>query len=108
MNPYERRIIHSSLQDNEDVTTYSIGQEPYRKVVIAPKNRSRTDAAADTEEAADVSREAEAVQPSSYERREKPERKSQSTATYKADFKPQQHKAEYKNFEEYLAAHSKD
>ena len=38
MNPYERRIIHSSLQDNEDVTTYSIGQEPYRKVVIAPKN----------------------------------------------------------------------
>ena len=25
MNPYERRIIHSSLQDNEDVTTYSIG-----------------------------------------------------------------------------------
>lgn len=38
MNPYERRIIHSSLQNNEDVTTYSIGEEPYRKVVIAPKN----------------------------------------------------------------------
>ena len=38
MNPYERRIIHSNLQDNEDVTTFSIGQEPYRKVVIAPKN----------------------------------------------------------------------
>lgn len=38
MNPYERRIIHSSLQGNEDVTTFSIGEEPYRKVVIAPKN----------------------------------------------------------------------
>lgn len=38
MNPYERRIIHSNLQDNEDVTTYSVGDEPYRKVVIAPKN----------------------------------------------------------------------
>ena len=38
MNPYERRIIHSSLQNHEDVTTFSIGEEPYRKVVIAPKN----------------------------------------------------------------------
>ncbi len=43
MNPYERRIIHANLQDNEDVTTFSIGDEPYRKVVIAPKNeRKRT------------------------------------------------------------------
>ena len=38
MNPYERRIIHSSLQGNDAVTTFSIGEEPYRKVVIAPKN----------------------------------------------------------------------
>ena len=38
MNPYERRIIHSSLQGNEAVTTFSVGEEPYRKVVIAPKN----------------------------------------------------------------------
>lgn len=38
MNPYERRIIHSSLQANDKVTTFSIGEEPYRKVVIAPKN----------------------------------------------------------------------
>ncbi len=37
MNPYERRIIHSSLQGNDAVTTFSIGEEPYRKVVIAPK-----------------------------------------------------------------------
>lgn len=41
MNPYERRIIHSSLQDNENVTTFSIGEEPYRKVVIAPKTAQR-------------------------------------------------------------------
>lgn len=38
MNPYERRIIHSNLQDNENVTTRSVGEDPYRKVVIEPKN----------------------------------------------------------------------
>ena len=41
MNPYERRIIHANLQANEDVTTFSVGEEPYRKVVIAPKNERR-------------------------------------------------------------------
>ena len=35
MNPYERRIIHSSLQNNRYVETYSTGEEPNRKVVIA-------------------------------------------------------------------------
>lgn len=34
MNPYERRIIHSTLQDDEYVHTYSEGEEPYRKVVV--------------------------------------------------------------------------
>lgn len=34
MNPYERRIIHSALQNNEYVTTYSEGEEPFRRVVI--------------------------------------------------------------------------
>lgn len=38
MNPYERRIIHSTLQGNEAITTFSIGEDPYRKVVIAPKD----------------------------------------------------------------------
>lgn len=37
MNPYERRIIHSSLQGNKWVETYSEGKEPYRHVVVAPK-----------------------------------------------------------------------
>lgn len=37
MNPYERRIIHSALQTFEEVTTYSTGTEPNRKVVIALK-----------------------------------------------------------------------
>ena len=36
MNPYERRIIHSCLQSNRYVETYSEGTEPYRHVVIAP------------------------------------------------------------------------
>lgn len=37
MNPQERRIIHTTLQDNTSVSTYSQGEDPYRKVVIAPK-----------------------------------------------------------------------
>lgn len=36
MNPYERRIIHSYLQNNRYVETYSEGTEPYRHVVISP------------------------------------------------------------------------
>jgi spoIIIJ-associated protein len=34
MNPYERRIIHSALQDDRYVQTFSEGEEPYRRVVI--------------------------------------------------------------------------
>lgn len=34
MNPYERRVIHSALQDNEYVYTFSEGDEPYRRVVV--------------------------------------------------------------------------
>ena len=37
MNPYERRIIHYALQDDEYVTTHSEGEEPYRHVVITLK-----------------------------------------------------------------------
>lgn len=37
MNPYERMIIHSTLQDDPAVTTYSKGKEPYRTVVVALK-----------------------------------------------------------------------
>ncbi len=37
MNPYERRIIHSTLQDHKYVDTQSIGEEPNRKVVIRYK-----------------------------------------------------------------------
>ena len=34
MNPYERRIIHSALQNDKYVSTYSEGNEPYRRLVI--------------------------------------------------------------------------
>ncbi|MBB6716741.1 RNA-binding cell elongation regulator Jag/EloR [Clostridium gasigenes] len=34
MNPYERRVIHSELQDNEFIYTYSDGDEPYRRIVV--------------------------------------------------------------------------
>ena len=37
MNPYERRVIHSALQNDNYVTTHSEGEEPYRKVVITLK-----------------------------------------------------------------------
>lgn len=37
MNPYERRIIHSTLQNDKYVTTYSEGEEPFRRVVVALK-----------------------------------------------------------------------
>ena len=37
MVAYERKIIHNRLQQNSRVRTYSIGEEPYRKVVIAKK-----------------------------------------------------------------------
>lgn len=37
MNPHERRVIHTALQNHRDVFTYSEGEEPYRKIVIAPK-----------------------------------------------------------------------
>ena len=37
MSAYERKIIHNRLQDSQRVKTYSIGEEPYRKVVIVKK-----------------------------------------------------------------------
>ena len=37
MNPFERRIIHSALQNDKYVTTFSEGEEPYRHVVVALK-----------------------------------------------------------------------
>ena len=40
MNPYERRIIHSALQNDPYVTTHSEGEEPYRKVVVTLKRNN--------------------------------------------------------------------
>lgn len=40
MNPYERRILHSALQQNDAVTTHSEGEEPNRHVVITLKQQS--------------------------------------------------------------------
>ena len=37
MNPYERRIIHSTLQTKDDIITYSEGEEPFRRVIIDKK-----------------------------------------------------------------------
>jgi len=37
MNSMERRIIHTALQGRDDIYTFSEGEEPYRKIIIAPK-----------------------------------------------------------------------
>ena len=39
MNPYERRIIHSALQNDRYVTTHSEGEEPFRRVVVTLKRQ---------------------------------------------------------------------
>ena len=39
MNPHERRVVHIALQEDKRVDTVSHGEEPYRRVVINPKNR---------------------------------------------------------------------
>ena len=39
MNPYERRVIHSTLQNDKFVTTHSEGDEPYRHVVVTLKRQ---------------------------------------------------------------------
>jgi spoIIIJ-associated protein len=41
MNPYERRIIHATLQNDKYVSTRSEGEEPYRKVIIYLKKREK-------------------------------------------------------------------
>ncbi len=41
MNPYERRIIHATLQNDKYVATRSEGEEPYRKVIVYLKKKER-------------------------------------------------------------------
>ena len=43
MNPYERRVLHSTLQNNPYVTTHSEGEEPYRRVIITLKDGTNDD-----------------------------------------------------------------
>ena len=60
MNPYERRIIHSALQRDPYVTTYSEGEDPYRHIIVVLKKdmkrqnrrvRPESDGAAEFDEA---------------------------------------------------------
>ena len=41
MNPNERRIIHSTLQSYENINTYSVGEDPNRKIVVSSKGAPR-------------------------------------------------------------------
>lgn len=38
MSAYERKIIHSKLQENNNIDTHSIGEEPNRRIVISKNN----------------------------------------------------------------------
>jgi len=96
MNPYERRIIHANLQNHETVTTFSIGEEPYRKLVIAPKNDRRR---------------------SSYRKHNTPapkpayvpaEDEEDLPTTYPGGGQAKFNKAKASSFEEYLAEHEND
>ena len=52
MLPHERRIIHSALADDPDITTYSIGDDPARHIVIEPRaGAGYSPSAADQEDA---------------------------------------------------------
>ena len=59
MNPYERRILHSALQDHPDVTTHSEGEEPNRHVVITVNKPAKAKKPADAEAPEAVPAEAE-------------------------------------------------
>lgn len=50
MNAYERHVIHAALQDTENVTTFSTGTEPNRRIVVA-YNREKCAAAREKEQA---------------------------------------------------------
>ena len=41
MNPYERRVIHSAISNIEGVSSRSVGEEPYRKIIISSNNPRR-------------------------------------------------------------------
>ncbi|MCD8391401.1 MAG: protein jag, partial [Firmicutes bacterium] len=106
MNPYERRVIHANLQNYSGVTTFSVGKEPYRKVVIAPENAKPRYDKRDRGDRRYSKRGSE--NGGNKERSDKPSDSAKKVGsyktTYKADFKATPHKAEYKNYEEYLAA----
>ena len=43
MNPYERRVIHSAISNIEGVSSRSVGEEPYRKIIISSNNPRKND-----------------------------------------------------------------
>ncbi len=119
MTPYERRIIHATLQNDEELVTYSIGEEPYRKVVIALKNprpaykkpQQRRDRAprADRAPRTDKPRTDKPRDKKPYQKHDTAKKSSDYTPkTYKADY-PRNQRPEtkgYKSFDEYFAGHA--
>jgi spoIIIJ-associated protein len=79
MNPYERRILHTALQDNPYVTTHSEGEEPNRHVVIVLKSQTQE------EETAEVPEKTEKKEGSGRSRRRRSRRHGQKKKTVRTD-----------------------
>jgi spoIIIJ-associated protein len=60
MNAYERHVIHAALQETPDVTTYSTGTEPNRRVIVAYSRFRSTPAQKDAQKAAPKAEETDA------------------------------------------------
>ncbi len=43
MLPFERKVIHTTLSEDEEITTFSVGRNPYKRVVIAPAGFTQED-----------------------------------------------------------------
>ena len=79
MNPYERRILHTALQDNPYVTTHSEGEEPNRHVVIVLRSQTQE------EETAEVSEKTEKKEGTGRSRRRRSRRHGQKKKTVRTE-----------------------
>lgn len=63
MSAYERRIIHATVQDIEGVTTFSVGSEDNRKIVVSPENQVKRAPKSDTSRPRTPAKKAESEKP---------------------------------------------
>ncbi len=109
MTPYERRIIHATLQNDEELVTYSVGEEPYRKLVIALKNpKGGNRAKRPPAQPQPQRKKTVAKRPAPPKTAQPKTDPNYKAPTYKSDFPRNQRpeSKDYKNFDEYLESHT--